>query len=53
MLDLDGAGLSTVVVNLQVVFVPALAWLVEREPVRHRYLFVVHRCCSDPNVRST
>ena len=33
-----GAGLSTVLVNTQVVLVPLLAWLVDRELVTHRYL---------------
>lgn len=33
-----GAGLSTVIVNLQVVLVPVLAWLVDRERVPRRYL---------------
>lgn len=33
-----GAGLSTVVVNVQVILVPALGWLVDREPVTRRYL---------------
>jgi drug/metabolite transporter (DMT)-like permease len=36
-----GAGLSTVVVNLQVVLVPLLAWIVDREPVTGRYLAAV------------
>src|SRR5690242_5656663 len=36
-----GAGLSTVLVNLQVVLVPLLAWLVDREPVTRRFLVVV------------
>ncbi|KAA5834452.1 DMT family transporter [Saccharopolyspora hirsuta] len=36
-----GAGLSAVIVNLQVVLVPALAWLVDREPVTRRYLLAV------------
>lgn len=36
-----GAGLSTVLVNLQVVLVPALAWLVHREPVTRRYLLAI------------
>jgi drug/metabolite transporter (DMT)-like permease len=36
-----GAGLSTVVVNLQVVLVPLLAWLVDRELVTRRYLLAV------------
>ena len=31
-----GVGLTAVVVNLQVVIVPALAWLVRREPVSRR-----------------
>src|SRR5690606_11499718 len=35
------AGISTVVVNLQVVLIPALAWLVDREPVTRRYLLAV------------
>ncbi|MFC7302625.1 DMT family transporter [Streptomyces monticola] len=34
-----GAGLSTVLVNIQVVLVPLLAWLVDREPVPRRFLF--------------
>lgn len=34
-----GAGLSTVLVNIQVVIVPLLALLINREPVRRRYLF--------------
>ncbi|MFD2419242.1 DMT family transporter [Amycolatopsis pigmentata] len=33
-----GAGLSTVLVNVQVILVPALGWLVDREPVTRRYL---------------
>lgn len=33
-----GAGLSTVLVNVQVVMVPLLAWAVDREPVPHRFL---------------
>lgn len=33
-----GAGLSIVLVNLQVVLVPLLAWLVDREPVTRRFL---------------
>lgn len=36
-----GAGLSTVLVNLQVVLVPALSWLVHREPVTRRYLLAI------------
>lgn len=36
-----GVGLTAVVVNLQVVIVPALAWLVRREPVSRRYLLTV------------
>ncbi|WP_220479516.1 DMT family transporter [Halosaccharopolyspora lacisalsi] len=36
-----GAGLTAVLVNLQVVLVPALAWLVDREPVMRRYLLAV------------
>lgn len=36
-----GAGLSTVIVNLQVVLVPWLAWLVDREPVTRRFLLAV------------
>ncbi|MER5387918.1 DMT family transporter [Saccharopolyspora sp. NPDC002686] len=36
-----GAGLSAVIVNLQVVLVPALAWLVDREPVTRRYLLAM------------
>ncbi|MGW0228404.1 DMT family transporter [Actinopolymorpha singaporensis] len=36
-----GAGLSTVLVNLQVVFVPLLAWLVDRERVTSRFLVVL------------
>lgn len=36
-----GAGLSTVLVNLQVVLVPLLAWLVDREPVTRRFLLAV------------
>ncbi len=36
-----GAGLTAVLVNLQVVLVPALAWLVDREPVTRRYLLAV------------
>jgi drug/metabolite transporter (DMT)-like permease len=34
-----GAGLSTVLVNAQVVIVPLLALVVDREPVHRRYLF--------------
>lgn len=34
-----GAGLSTVLVNVQVVLVPLLAWAVDREPVPHRFLW--------------
>jgi drug/metabolite transporter (DMT)-like permease len=33
-----GAGLSTVLVNVQVVLVPLLAWVVDREGVTARYL---------------
>ena len=33
-----GAGLSTVLVNVQVVIVPLLAWAVDREPVTRRFL---------------
>ncbi|HEV2778863.1 MAG TPA: DMT family transporter [Actinophytocola sp.] len=33
-----GAGLSTVLVNLQVVFVPLLAFAVDREPITRRFL---------------
>ncbi|MEU5316510.1 DMT family transporter [Streptomyces sp. NPDC021056] len=33
-----GAGLSTVLVNVQVVLVPLLAWAVDREPVPGRFL---------------
>lgn len=33
-----GAGLSTVLVNAQVVIVPLLAWLVDREPLGRRFL---------------
>ncbi|MFG3258795.1 DMT family transporter [Streptomyces sp. NPDC048172] len=33
-----GAGLSTVLVNVQVVLVPLLAWLVDRETVSRRFL---------------
>jgi len=33
-----GAGLSTVLVNVQVVMVALLAWAVDREPVPHRFL---------------
>ncbi|MGA4839985.1 DMT family transporter [Streptomyces sp. G45] len=33
-----GAGLSTVLVNVQVVLVPLLAWAVDREPVPRRFL---------------
>jgi len=36
-----GAGLSTVLVNAQVAVVPLLAWLVDREPVRRRFLFAL------------
>ena len=36
-----GAGLSTVLVNVQVVLVPLLAWLVDRERVTRRYLYWV------------
>jgi drug/metabolite transporter (DMT)-like permease len=36
-----GAGLSTVLVNLQVVLVPLLAWVVDREPVTRRFLLAV------------
>lgn len=34
-----GAGLSTVLVNVQVVLVPLLAWVVDREPVPRRFLW--------------
>ncbi|WP_086727952.1 DMT family transporter [Streptomyces carpinensis] len=34
-----GAGLSTVLVNVQVVIVPLLAWAVDREPVPRRFLW--------------
>ncbi|MEU0603143.1 DMT family transporter [Streptomyces sp. NPDC006393] len=34
-----GAGLSTVLVNVQVVMVPLLAWAVDREPVPRRFLW--------------
>lgn len=33
-----GAGISTVLVNVQVVLVPMLAWAVDREPVTRRFL---------------
>src|SRR4051794_41704342 len=33
-----GAGLSTVLVNVQVVLVPLLAWAVDREQVPRRFL---------------
>ncbi|MGW2419470.1 DMT family transporter [Streptomyces sp. NPDC001709] len=33
-----GAGLSTVLVNVQVVLVPLIAWAVDREPVPARFL---------------
>lgn len=36
-----GAGLSTVLVNTQVVIVPLLAWLVDRERVRPRFLMAL------------
>ncbi|MGY6025387.1 DMT family transporter [Streptomyces spinosirectus] len=36
-----GAGLSTVLVNVQVVLVPLLAWVVDREPAPRRFLFWV------------
>jgi drug/metabolite transporter (DMT)-like permease len=36
-----GAGLSTVVVNLQVVLVPLLAWIVDREPISRRFLLAL------------
>jgi drug/metabolite transporter (DMT)-like permease len=36
-----GAGLSTVIVNAQVVIVPLLALLVDREPVGRRFLVVL------------
>lgn len=36
-----GAGLSTVLVNLQVVLVPALAWLAHGESVTRRYLLTI------------
>ncbi|WP_438387565.1 DMT family transporter [Actinopolyspora saharensis] len=36
-----GAGLTAVLVNLQVVFVPALAWIVDNESVPRRYLIAV------------
>src|ERR671934_57881 len=34
-----GAGLSTVLVNAQVVIVPLLALLIDREPMHRRFLF--------------
>jgi drug/metabolite transporter (DMT)-like permease len=36
-----GAGLSTVLVNLQVVLMPVLAWLVDRERAPRRFLLAV------------
>ncbi|WP_207756384.1 DMT family transporter [Nonomuraea cypriaca] len=36
-----GAGLSTVLVNVQVVIVPLLAWAVDREPVTRRFLLAL------------
>lgn len=36
-----GAGLSTVLVNTQVVIVPLLAWLIDRETVRRRFLLAL------------
>lgn len=36
-----GAGLSTVLVNTQVVLVPLLAWAVDREPVPRRFVLWV------------
>ncbi|GHE85360.1 hypothetical protein GCM10017786_16690 [Amycolatopsis deserti] len=36
-----GAGLSTVLVNLQVVLVPVIAWVADREPVSRRYFAAV------------
>lgn len=36
-----GAGLSTVLVNVQVVLVPLLAWAVDREPVSRSFLLWV------------
>jgi drug/metabolite transporter (DMT)-like permease len=36
-----GAGLSTVLVNVQVVLVPLLAWLVDRERVSTRFLMAL------------
>ncbi|MEV4756093.1 DMT family transporter [Micromonospora sp. NPDC049559] len=36
-----GAGPSTVVVNLQVVLVPLIAWLVDREPVPGQFLLLI------------
>ena len=36
-----GAGLSTVLVNVQVVLVPLLALLVDRERLSHRYLLAL------------
>ncbi|MEV5302489.1 EamA/RhaT family transporter [Amycolatopsis methanolica] len=36
-----GAGLSTVLVNLQVVLVPVIAWVSDREPVSRRYFAAV------------
>ena len=36
-----GVGLTAVIVNLQVVMVPALAWFFRREPVPRRFLLVL------------
>jgi len=36
-----GAGLSTVLVNVQVVIVPLLAFVIDREPLRRRYLIAL------------
>ncbi|WP_197679951.1 DMT family transporter [Microlunatus soli] len=36
-----GAGLSTVVVNAQVVILPLLAWILDREAIGRRYLYAL------------
>jgi drug/metabolite transporter (DMT)-like permease len=36
-----GAGVSTVLVNAQVALVPLLAWLIDHEPVRSRFLWAL------------
>ncbi|MGD6746635.1 EamA family transporter [Streptomyces sp. BH106] len=48
-----GAGLSTVLVNVQVVLVPLLAWLVDGERVARRFLFLLRRGGLSGQIRQT